>query len=358
MTVLLKFGLSTLSIVLALAPTESTLPQQAASPQAMPGAMVSPSSDDPADSLALPDGTPIAIKVVNGFSSADAKVGDVIQFAVAFEVREGGVVVIPQRTGFAGKVVSVSRPHRGARNGQVKVAFDPLTLPTGESVTVRSILKPPHKGAKAADAAGTAADAAVGLFITAGLSLVVLFEKGDEQAFPEGALEVVYLNGPLRLSRKAVMALQPISASGYANVYVTDSLRIARRDLSVPQLFCGGRIVSDSSSVNLRAGFNWFQMHLRLQLNPGSYWLSTDDPKDRPVRIDVLASREYAVGRNRHGLFAKELTAKQGGFHQKQQRDYPWVIVDEDLTNLTSEEYRSLTAEPPIKGKESGTQHN
>jgi hypothetical protein len=357
MTMLLKFGLSTLFTVLALVPTEWTLPQQAASPQAMPGAMVSPSSDDP-DSLALPDGTPIPIKVVNGFSSADAKVGDVIQFAVAFEVREGGVIVIPQRTGFAGKVVSVSRPHRGARNGQVKVAFDPLTLPTGETATVRSILRAPHKDAKVADAVGTAAEAAGGLFFTAGLSLVVLFEKGDEQAFPEGAVEVVYLNGPLRVSRKAVMALQPIPGSGYANLYVTESLRVRRRDSSFPQLFCGDRIVSDSSSVHLKAGFNWFQIHLRLQLNPGSYWISTDDQKDRPARIDVLASREYAVGRNRHGLFAKELTAKEGGFHQKQQRDFPWVIVDEDLTNLTSEEYHSLTAEPPTKGKESGTQHN
>jgi hypothetical protein len=356
MTVLLKFGLSTLFTVLALVPTESTLPHQIASPQGMPGATVSPSSDDP-DSLALPDGTPIPIKVVNGFSSADAKVGDVIQFAVAFEVREDGVVVIPQRTGFAGKVVSVSRPHRGTRNGQVKVAFDPLTLPTGETTTVRSILKPPHKGAKAAEAAANAAATGAELFITAGVPLLLLFEKGDEQVVPEGAVEVVYLNGPLRLSRKAVMALQPTPGSGYANVEVTESLRVRRRDLSFPKLFCGERIVSDSSSLHLSPGFNWLQMHLRLQLNPGSYWLSIDDQKDLPVRIDVLASREYAVGRNRHGLFAKELPARKGGHYQKD-LNHPWVIVDEDLTNLTPEEYRSLTAEPAIKGKESATQHN
>jgi hypothetical protein len=298
MTVLHKFGLSTLFTVLALMPSESTLPQQTASPQGMPAAAVNPFSDD-ADSLALPDGTPIPIKVVSGFSSADAKVGDVIQFAVAFEVRERGVVVIPQRTGFAGKVVAVNRPHRGARDGQVNVVFDPLTLPTGETATVRSILRP--------------------------------------------------LNGPLRLSRKAVMALQPTSGSGYANVEVTESLMVRRRDLSFPKLFCGERIVSDSSSLHLSPGFYWSQMHLRLQLNPGSYWFNTDDQKDRPVRIDVLASREYAVGRNRHGLFAKELPARTGGYYQKAS-NHP-VIVDEDLTNLTPEEYRSLTAEPAIKGR-------
>src|SRR5258707_8401322 len=73
MTMHLKFGLSTLFTVLALVPTDSTLPQQTAPPQGMPGATVSPVSDD-LDSLTLPDGTPIPIKVVNGFSSADAKV--------------------------------------------------------------------------------------------------------------------------------------------------------------------------------------------------------------------------------------------------------------------------------------------
>jgi hypothetical protein len=233
-------------------------------------------------------------------------------------------------------------------NGYGNSIFSPTSLPTGETATVRSILKPPHKGAKATEAAADAAATASELFITAGVPLLVLFEKGDEQVVPEGAVEVVYLNGPLRLSRKAVMALQPTPDSGYANVYVTESL---------PRLFCGERIVSDSSSLHLSPGFYWFQMHLRLQLNPGSYWFSIDDQKDLPVRIDVLASHEYAVGKNRHGLFAKELPARKGDYYQKD-RNHPWVIVDEDLTHLTPEEYRSLTAEPAIKGKESATQHN
>ena len=356
MTMHLKFGLSTLFTVLALVPTDSTLPQQTAPPQGMPGATVSPVSDD-LDSLTLPDGTPIPIKVVNGFSSADAKVGDVIRLAVAFEVREGGVVVIPQRTGFSGKVVAASRPRRGARDGQVKVAFDPLTLPTGETATVRPISRPAHMGAKAAEAAGNAIGTGAELFITAGVPLLALFKKGDEQVVPEGLVEVVYLNGPLRLSRKAVMALQPTPGSGYGNVYVTESLMVSRRHRSFPIVFCGEKIVSDSSSLHLSPGVHWFQMHLRLQLNAGSYWFSTDDQKDRPVRIDVLASREYFVARKRHGLFAKDVPARKGG-HYKQDRDHPRVIVDEDLTNLTPEEYRSLTAEPAIKGKESGSQHN
>ena len=56
----------------------------------------------------LPDGTPLYVKVAKAFSSESTRVGDVVDFAVAFEVRADGVVVIPQRTSLAGKFVSVS----------------------------------------------------------------------------------------------------------------------------------------------------------------------------------------------------------------------------------------------------------
>src|SRR5215469_521571 len=65
-----------------------------------------------ADSLVLPDGTPIRFRAVSAFSSTNAKVGDVVNFEVAFEIRVNGVVVIPRRTSLAGKIVSVSRPRR------------------------------------------------------------------------------------------------------------------------------------------------------------------------------------------------------------------------------------------------------
>ena len=86
-----------------------TLPT-ASAPWPLPspsGATVSPPPDE-SDSLVLPDGTPLRVKVLNRFSSADAKVGDLIHFAVGYEVRADGVVVIPQRTEVTAKVVFVS----------------------------------------------------------------------------------------------------------------------------------------------------------------------------------------------------------------------------------------------------------
>jgi hypothetical protein len=135
MLTFLLFCLLTLPTVPASRPPESTPPELTAAPQGKAGTAVSALPDD-IDSLVLPDGTPLRIKVAKGFSSENAKAGDVIDFVVAFEVCAGGVVAIPQRTALAGKVVSVSRSRRGARDGDVKVAlFCGRTRRQGERLT-------------------------------------------------------------------------------------------------------------------------------------------------------------------------------------------------------------------------------
>ena len=315
-------------------PSEGASPRQTPTPQNPPSATVSASPND-SDSLLLPDGTPIRIKVANGFSSTTTKAGDVINFAVAFEVRADGIIVIPQRTGFVGKVVSVNRARRRVRDGQVRIVFDALTLPTGEIATIRAGRKPSHKSARAAEVAATGAL----LVFTEGLPLLTLLSKGDEQVVPEGTIEVVYLNGPLCISRKAAMALQPAAASRYAYVYVGEGVMTRRSDLSIPKLFCGQRRVADSVGS------------VQLEMSAGAYWFRTDSQEDHSVQINVLPNREYLLGRNRHGLFAKELRVGKPPA-------YPGGLVDEDLTKLTPEEYRLLTAEPAVKGKDSRTRHD
>jgi hypothetical protein len=66
--------------------------------------------------------------------------------------------------------------------------------------------------------------------------------------------------------------------------------------------------------------------------------------------MDVLAGREYSVGSDRHGLFAKELPAKPRYYHLR--------LIDEDWTKLTPEEYRSLAAEPAAREGDSRTKNN
>src|SRR5258708_13496648 len=117
----------------ASGPLESTFPKRIASRQDVREATASAHADE-VDSLLVPDGTPLRIEVLKGFSSEKAKEGDAIDFAVAFEVRAGGAVVVPQRPSLVGKVVSASRPHRGPKDRQYKVPYEPLPFTTPQTV--------------------------------------------------------------------------------------------------------------------------------------------------------------------------------------------------------------------------------
>jgi len=82
---------------------------------------------------------------------------------------------------------------------------------------------------------------------------------------------------------------------------------------------------------------------LQLELPPGTYWFTTDNQKDRPARIEALASHEYGIWKNRQGLVGKESRPRKGRLYPDHFADR---LLDEDLTKLTPEEYRSLTAPP------------
>ena len=84
-----------------------------------------------------------------------------------------------------------------------------------------------------------------------------------------------------------------------------------------------------------------------MELNAGTYWFSTDGPKDSPVKVEVLPSHSYFLGKNRHGLVAQELHSKKGSEHP-----VVGAFLEKDLTKLTPEEYRSLTAEPSAKAND------
>jgi hypothetical protein len=308
--------------------SKSTQTELTAAPQSAPETTASTHAND-ADSLLVPEGTRLLVKVVNEFSSVDAKVGDVIDLVVVFTVRVGGITVIPKGTALSAKVVSVSRAGRGARGGQVKVAFDEFSLPTGEVASVRN---PQHKASDAAKGTAEASGLAAGLFITAGVPLLALpFEKGDDQFFPAGATQVVSLNGPLRVSRKAAMQLQPAPSSAY--VYIDPRLRDR-------MLWCGQTSLVIYGSNEL----------LEMKLSPGTYWFSTERQKDQSARIDVVGGREYYVVRDRNGLTVRE-------FQNDRNFLVSGLVLDEwDLTKLTPEESRSLAAQPVVKKNHSQVQ--
>ena len=334
-----------LFVVALLSPSEAarrgpqSVESRSVTSQATPTALTSAHPDD-SDSIVIPDGTPIPIEVMAGDPCNKLSVGDVIEVRVAFALRAAGLIIMPHGMHLTGRVAATcpyvpqpASPRFDAPPAEVVVAFDEFKLPSGESGRLRLSQKPSTNAEK------TGADLR---YYRAPNQLLFgsYFYKAKLFVGKQTEIEVVYLNGPLRVSRKAVMQVQSGAASVSAYV-LADGL---------PYLACGQRFWSleDDNGPHI----------VQLELSPGTYWFSTDayigkmkkQPRMRKVKAELLANHEYQVQLDKnHELTMKELNERTSSGHFVGY-DVPYhPYVGPDLTSLNVEENRLLALEPITK---------
>jgi hypothetical protein len=310
----------------------------------------------PSDSITIPDGTPLTLRLTSELSSVKARVGDALESA-AIQLRINGIIVVPADSKISGVVVQVDHPHRRLKNGLVRIRFDKVVLPGGESASLRASKSPagkpekmkgepqPQTGSKGIvdgigeGLAGVALFSGVGIPALAPLSLLI---KGDEQVFPAGTLVTVYINGPLKLDRAALIKQQPPPYKGPAQIFVnhTSGRPYLTRVTKYPALYCS----------DVQIGSLWFPM--RIELNSGTYSLSlhterheyfdkeikperrnvanaerASKPRAKTVQLSVQDDHQYWIEWDRGGLhvmdpqaYPTEFDIVRGEFH--------WTDVD------------------------------
>lgn len=87
----------------------------------------------------LRDGTPIRIRINRTVSSADAKVGDNVDFEVLDEVKVGDLTVIPKGGLALGTVTQAQKKRRMGRGGKLDVNIDHVRLVNSEKVPLRAV---------------------------------------------------------------------------------------------------------------------------------------------------------------------------------------------------------------------------
>lgn len=87
----------------------------------------------------LQDGTPVKLRISRNLSSADAKVGETVDFEVLEDVKIGETVIIP-RGGIAWATVTEAEPKRRmGRGGKLNVNVDSVRLVSGEKAALRAV---------------------------------------------------------------------------------------------------------------------------------------------------------------------------------------------------------------------------
>lgn len=145
----------------------------------------------------LEDGTPVKMRTSRTISSADAHVGDTLDFEILEDVMADGVLVVP-KGGIAWGTVTEAQPKRRmGRGGKLNVNIDSVRLVDGEKVPLRAV-----KDVKGGGHTGamTGAMVATGIVFFPAAPLF-LFMHGKDITIPKGTEITAYINGDTHLDR-------------------------------------------------------------------------------------------------------------------------------------------------------------
>ena len=150
----------------------------------------------------LLDGTPVKLRIGRNVSSADAKVGEHVDFEVLEEVQVMGAVVIAKGATASATVTEAQPKRRMGREGKLEMTLDFVRLVDNEKADLTATAGGKggsHTGAMVGAMAATA-------IFTLGGSALFLLMHGKDITIPKGAESTAYIRGdmPLEMARFGV----------------------------------------------------------------------------------------------------------------------------------------------------------
>ncbi|MGA7291605.1 MAG: PEGA domain-containing protein [Terriglobales bacterium] len=139
-------------------------------------------------------------------SSADAHVGDIVDFEVLQDVKVNGTLVIPKGGMAFGTVTEAQPKRRMARGGKLEINIDYVKLVDGDKAALRSVKGGNGGGHVGAMTAGIVATGIV--FFPA--APFFLFMHGKDITLPKGSEFTAYVNGDMKLD---LAKFQPAAAA-------------------------------------------------------------------------------------------------------------------------------------------------
>jgi len=153
----------------------------------------------------LQDGTPVRLRLNRTVSSAEAHVGETVDFEVTEPVINQSYVVIPKGAVALGHVAKVEGKRRFGRAGTLELSIDSVRLPDGRTLPLRAT---PEKGEGDMSGARVAA--------TIAASPVLVWVKGKDVTFEKGSETTAYVSGDARID-ESPRAVTPVTSEPTAD---------------------------------------------------------------------------------------------------------------------------------------------
>jgi hypothetical protein len=257
--------------------TSATPPPQQTTQTAAKDQVATTSNFTSAKGFVLEDGTPVKLRINRTISSADAHVGDTVDFEVLEDISVNGTLVIPKSGLAFATVTEAQSKRRMARGGKLDINIDYVKLLSSEKAALRAVKEVKGGGHTGAMTGGIVATSIV--FFPA--APFFLFMHGKDISIPKGTEITAYVSGDLRLD---IAKFQPAGAisgqAGSASSAGTASAKLqlesspSGADIEIDGNFVGSTPsdiqVSEGEHVISvkKAGFtNWER---RVKINSGS----------------------------------------------------------------------------------------
>lgn len=207
---------SLLPLLLSLFAVGQTNTAQGPTPQSVTQQATTPSSFTSAKGFVLEDATPVRLRINRTVSSADAHVGDTIDFEVLDDITLNGTLVIPKGGLAFATVTQAQAKRRMARGGKLDINIDYVKLVSGERAALRAVKDVSGGGHTGAMVGGMVATSLV--FFPA--APFFLFMHGKDITIPKGTEVTAYINGDMKLD---IAKFQPAAAQPAIVAAATDS---------------------------------------------------------------------------------------------------------------------------------------
>jgi hypothetical protein len=197
----------------------------------------------------LEDGTPVKLRISQTVSSADAQVGQTVNFEVLEEVKVGETLVIPKGGVAWATVTEAQSKRRMGRGGKLNVNIDTVRLVDGEKVALRAV-KDAKGGGHVGAMTGAIVATSIVFFPAAPL---FLFMHGKDITIPKGTEITAFINGdaPLDLAKFQPQSPTPIVGTNTTSAATLDfSSNPAGAEIDIDGNYAG----NTPSSMSVAAG--------------------------------------------------------------------------------------------------------
>ena len=225
----------------------------------------------------LQDGTPVRIRINRNVSSADARVGDTVDFEVLDEIKIGDVVIIPKGGIALGTVTEAVPKRRMGKGGKLNVNIDHVKLINGEKVPLRAV-KETSGGGHTGAMTGAIVATSIVFFPAAPL---FLFIHGKDITIPKGTEITAYVNGDFAIATKSQATQATGSVSQPATVGADTAILVVNSVPDGSDITIDGKYAGNAPST--------------LRLTPGDHTMLIGKSEFKPWQRTVSISAGSSV---------------------------------------------------------------